>query len=62
VQFAAGGGITIDSDPEAEYVETLDKAEGMRAALAPLVGDVRLTSRDDAASAVHTAATGGTRS
>jgi para-aminobenzoate synthetase component 1 len=62
VQFAAGGGITIDSDPEAEYVETLDKAEGMRAALAPLVGDVMLTPRDDAASAVHTAASGGTRS
>jgi para-aminobenzoate synthetase component 1 len=24
--FSAGGGIVADSDPEAEYLETLDKA------------------------------------
>jgi para-aminobenzoate synthetase component I len=34
VHHAAGGGITADSEPEAEYEETLDKAAGMRAALA----------------------------
>lgn len=33
VRFAAGGGITADSDPEAEYAETLHKASGLRAAL-----------------------------
>jgi hypothetical protein len=33
VHFAAGGGITADSDADAEYRETLHKAEGMRAAL-----------------------------
>jgi para-aminobenzoate synthetase component 1 len=42
VHFSAGGGITIDSDPEAEYLETLAKAEGLRRALAALVGDVAL--------------------
>lgn len=31
--FWAGGGIVADSDPEAEYQETLVKAEGMRRAL-----------------------------
>ncbi len=31
--FHAGGGIVWDSDPEAEYQETLDKARAMRAAL-----------------------------
>ena len=34
IHFAAGGGITADSDPAAEYEETLAKAEGMRRALA----------------------------
>lgn len=29
LQFGVGGGITASSDPEAEYRETLDKAEGM---------------------------------
>jgi para-aminobenzoate synthetase component 1 len=38
IRFAAGGGITADSDPEAEYRETLDKAEGMRVALEGLLG------------------------
>jgi len=42
VRFAAGGGITADSDPEAEYHETLDKAEGMRVALERVVGPVEL--------------------
>ncbi|MHB9036128.1 MAG: aminodeoxychorismate synthase component I [Armatimonadota bacterium] len=31
--FHAGGGIVIDSDPESEYQETLDKISGLRAAL-----------------------------
>ena len=42
VRFAAGGGITADSDPEAEYRETLDKAEGMRLALERVEGPVAL--------------------
>ena len=42
VHFAAGGGITADSDPEAEYRETLDKAEGMRVAVERLTGPVEL--------------------
>jgi para-aminobenzoate synthetase component 1 len=29
VRFSVGGGVTARSDPEAEYVETLDKAAGM---------------------------------
>jgi para-aminobenzoate synthetase component 1 len=44
LHFAAGGGITADSDPDAEYQETLDKAEGMRVALERLVGPVRLAA------------------
>ncbi len=35
VCFHAGGGIVADSDPAAEYAETLDKARGVIAALAP---------------------------
>jgi para-aminobenzoate synthetase component I len=31
--FSAGGGIVADSDPEAEYRETLDKARALIAAL-----------------------------
>ena len=31
--FSVGGGIVTDSDPEAEYQETLDKAKGMMEAL-----------------------------
>jgi para-aminobenzoate synthetase component 1 len=34
LHFAAGGGITADSDPDAEYEETLHKSAGIRAALA----------------------------
>jgi para-aminobenzoate synthetase component 1 len=42
LHFAAGGGITADSDPDAEYQETLDKAEGMRIALETVLGPVTL--------------------
>jgi para-aminobenzoate synthetase component I len=35
VYFQAGGGIVADSEPEQEYRETLDKARGLIAALAP---------------------------
>jgi para-aminobenzoate synthetase component I len=42
VHFAAGGGITADSDPDAEYEETLHKAEAVRGALASIVGPVTL--------------------
>jgi anthranilate/para-aminobenzoate synthase component I len=31
--FQAGGGIVYDSDPEAEYQETLDKAKALIEAL-----------------------------
>jgi para-aminobenzoate synthetase component 1 len=40
--FHAGGGITADSDPDAEYRETLDKAEGVRRALSAVLGEIRL--------------------
>jgi anthranilate/para-aminobenzoate synthase component I len=33
VYFSVGGGIVADSDPEAEYRETLDKARALIAAL-----------------------------
>ena len=33
VSFQVGGGIVADSDPEAEYHETLHKGRGMRAVL-----------------------------
>uniref|UniRef100_A0A832MLZ1 aminodeoxychorismate synthase n=1 Tax=Eiseniibacteriota bacterium TaxID=2212470 RepID=A0A832MLZ1_UNCEI len=42
VHVAAGGGVTADSDPDAEYEETLHKAEGLRAALSAAVGPVTL--------------------
>lgn len=42
VRFAAGGGITADSDPDAEFEETLHKAEGLRAALSAVLGTVEL--------------------
>ena len=35
VYFQVGGGIVADSDPEQEYGETLDKAQGLIAALRP---------------------------
>ena len=33
IRFHAGGGIVADSQPEAEYIETLNKARGLMAAL-----------------------------
>jgi para-aminobenzoate synthetase component 1 len=42
VHFAAGGGITADSDPHDEYEETLHKAEGIRRALEAMMGPVAL--------------------
>jgi para-aminobenzoate synthetase component 1 len=41
--FHAGGGITADSDPDAEYRETLDKAEGLRLAFSSVLGDFALS-------------------
>ena len=35
VYFSVGGGIVADSDPAAEYEETLDKARALIAALRP---------------------------
>jgi para-aminobenzoate synthetase component 1 len=34
VSYQVGGGIVADSDPEAEYRETLHKGEGLRAVIA----------------------------
>ena len=45
VHYAAGGGITADSDPAAEYDETLHKAAGMRAALEALGADAVAAAR-----------------
>jgi anthranilate/para-aminobenzoate synthase component I len=42
IRFAAGGGIVADSDPDAEYRETLAKAEGLRRALGAAGWPVRL--------------------
>jgi len=42
VRFAAGGGITADSDADAELEETLHKAEGIRHALERVVGPLDL--------------------
>ena len=39
--FQVGGGIVADSDPEAEYEETLAKGQGMRAALTHGAGGVK---------------------
>ena len=43
--FHAGGGITADSDPDAEYRETLDKAEGLRLAFSSILGDFSLDQK-----------------
>jgi para-aminobenzoate synthetase component 1 len=45
LHFAAGGGITAESDADAEYLETLHKAEGMRLGLALALGPVELVPR-----------------
>ena len=42
IHWSAGGGITGDSDPEAEYRESLAKAEGLRLALASVYGELAL--------------------
>jgi para-aminobenzoate synthetase component 1 len=42
IHFAAGGGITAESDPDAEFQETLHKAEGMRQALERMIGPIAL--------------------
>jgi len=42
IHFAAGGGITAESDPEAEHQETLVKAEGLRRGLERVLGPVTL--------------------
>ena len=42
LHWSAGGGVTADSDPAAEYQETLAKAEGLRAALSSVLGEVAL--------------------
>jgi len=40
--WSAGGGITADSDPDAEYRESLAKAAGLLAAFEQVVGPIRL--------------------
>lgn len=40
IRFHAGGGIVADSDPQAEYVETLNKARGLMAALGLSAADI----------------------
>ena len=42
IVWSAGGGITADSDPDAEYHESLTKGAGVRAALEHALGPVRL--------------------
>jgi para-aminobenzoate synthetase component 1 len=42
VHVAAGGGITADSDADAEYLETLHKVEGLRLALERTLGPIDL--------------------
>ena len=44
--WSAGGGITADSDPAAEYEESLAKASGMREALESVLGEIRLAVED----------------
>jgi para-aminobenzoate synthetase component 1 len=39
VLFSAGGGITVGSNPAAEYAESLHKAEGMLRAIAAVAGE-----------------------
>ena len=55
IHFSAGGGITSESDPDAEYEETLHKAEGIRVALSARIGEVSLRGT---AAATHGAALG----
>jgi para-aminobenzoate synthetase component 1 len=46
LHWSAGGGITADSDPAAEYEESLAKAEGLRQALGSVIGEIQLRSGD----------------
>ena len=46
VYFSAGGGIVADSDPEQEYLETLDKARAMIDALAERMTCAEPTAED----------------
>ncbi len=43
VSFQVGGGIVVDSDPDAEHQETLDKAEALFRSFAPAVEKKRQT-------------------
>lgn len=42
LMFSAGGGITSESEPAAEYDETLAKAEGLRAGFSGVLGEIAL--------------------
>ena len=42
VHWSAGGGITGDSDPEAEYQESVAKAEGLRVTLEEIYGELHI--------------------
>ena len=44
LHFAAGGGITADSDPDEELAETLHKAEGMRLAISEALAPIELST------------------
>ena len=46
LHWSAGGGITADSDPAAEYEESLAKGEGLRRALGSVIGEIKLASGD----------------
>ena len=52
IGFHVGGGIVADSQPEAEYVETLNKACGLMAALGIDVDDWARARRDDKSAVV----------
>ena len=52
IGFHVGGGIVADSQPEAEYVETLNKARGLMAALGIDVDDWAHARRDDKSAVV----------
>jgi|GEM_PF-142258 len=56
IEFSVGGGITAQSDPAAEYAETLHKAEGMLRVLASF--GVTGCHADDATAPAPLAATG----
>ena len=47
--FHAGGGVTADSEPTAEYEESLVKAEGLRLALSAVLGELTLRDRAESA-------------